>query len=511
MFSSPASRRKRGENTVEDVILSVQNLTKVYPGVTALNRVSVDFRRGEVHALCGENGAGKSTFIKAIAGAIEPTEGTIEIEGKRYSAITPAQSRGHGVEVIYQEFNLVPDMSISENIFLGGRVSSKRTVDYKGMREATVKLFSEFGLNIDPDAEVKELSPALQQLVEILKAVSKNVRILIMDEPTAPLTVSEVEILYDIVDRLKKRGVTIIYISHRLEEVFRLTDRVTVFKDGCYVDTVKTSETDRAGLIRMMVGHDVENEFAAQGNASIDPEVVLKVENLSGNGVHDVSFELHRGEILGLAGLVGCGRTEIMQVLYGAVRKESGRVLLNGKEVRIRSPKDAIDAGIGMIPEDRKNHGVFLTQSISWNISFPKLKELSRFTIVNKKAERQLAERYEKTLDIRTPSLEQSAGNLSGGNQQKVVIAKTLAAGTKIIIFDEPTRGIDVGAKSEIYKLMHSLIAEGHSIIMISSEMDELLGMSDRLVVLCEGRMMGTLEKNEMEKTRILDLASGNR
>ena len=495
----------------EDIILSVQNLTKVYPGVTALNRVSVEFRRGEVHALCGENGAGKSTFIKAVAGAIEPTEGTIEIEGKRYSAITPAQSRGHGIEVIYQEFNLVPDMSISENIFLGGRVSGKRTVDYKGMREATVKLFSEFGLNIDPDAEVKELSPALQQLVEILKAVSKNVRILIMDEPTAPLTVSEVEILYDIVDRLKKRGVTIIYISHRLEEVFRLTDRVTVFKDGCYVDTVKTSETDRTGLIRMMVGHDIENEFVCQEGAAKDSEVVLKVENLSGNGVCNVSFELHRGEILGFAGLVGCGRTEIMQVLYGAVRKESGRVLLNGKEARIRSPKDAIDAGIGMIPEDRKNHGVFLTQSISWNISFPKLKQLSHFTVVNKKAERQLAESYEKMLDIRTPSLEQHAGNLSGGNQQKVVIAKTLAAGTKIIIFDEPTRGIDVGAKSEIYKLMHSLIAEGHSIIMISSEMDELLGMSDRLVVLCEGRMMGTLEKNEMEKARILDLASGNR
>ena len=495
----------------EDIILSVQNLTKVYPGVTALNRVSVEFRRGEVHALCGENGAGKSTFIKAVAGAIEPTEGTIEIEGKRYSAITPAQSRGHGIEVIYQEFNLVPDMSISENIFLGGRVSGKRTVDYKGMREATVKLFSEFGLNIDPDAEVKELSPALQQLVEILKAVSKNVRILIMDEPTAPLTVSEVEILYDIVDPLKKRGVTIIYISHRLEEVFRLTDRVTVFKDGCYVDTVKTSETDRTGLIRMMVGHDIENEFVSQEGAAKDSEVVLKVENLSGNGVCNVSFELHRGEILGFAGLVGCGRTEIMQVLYGAVRKESGRVLLNGKEARIRSPKDAIDAGIGMIPEDRKNHGVFLTQSISWNISFPKLKQLSHFTVVNKKAERQLAESYEKMLDIRTPSLEQHAGNLSGGNQQKVVIAKTLAAGTKIIIFDEPTRGIDVGAKSEIYKLMHSLIAEGHSIIMISSEMDELLGMSDRLVVLCEGRMMGTLEKNEMEKARILDLASGNR
>lgn len=495
----------------EDIILSVQNLTKVYPGVTALNRVSVEFRRGEVHALCGENGAGKSTFIKAVAGAIEPTEGTIEIEGKRYSAITPAQSRGHGIEVIYQEFNLVPDMSISENIFLGGRVSGKRTVDYKGMREATVKLFSEFGLNIDPDAEVKELSPALQQLVEILKAVSKNVRILIMDEPTAPLTVSEVEILYDIVDRLKKRGVTIIYISHRLEEVFRLTDRVTVFKDGCYVDTVKTSETDRTGLIRMMVGHDIENEFVSQEGAAKDSEVVLKVENLSGNGVCNVSFELHRGEILGFAGLVGCGRTEIMQVLYGAVRKESGRVLLNGKEARIRSPKDAIDAGIGMIPEDRKNHGVFLTQSISWNISFPKLKQLSHFTVVNKKAERQLAESYEKMLDIRTPSLEQHAGNLSGGNQQKVVIAKTLAAGTKLIIFDEPTRGIDVGAKSEIYKLMHSLIAEGHSIIMISSEMDELLGMSDRLAVLCEGRMMGTLEKNEMEKARILDLASGNR
>lgn len=494
----------------EDIILSVRDLTKIYPGVVALDHVSIDFYRGEVHALCGENGAGKSTFIKSVAGAITPTEGTIEIEGTCYHAVTPAQSRGHGLEVIYQEFNLVPDMTIAENIFLGGRVSDRRLVDYKSMYAKTEALFSDFGITINPAAEVKDLSPAMQQLVEILKAVSKNVKILVMDEPTAPLTVSEVEIMYGIVDRLKAHGVTIIYISHRLEEVFRLTDRVTVLKDGCYVDTVNTKETDRTGLIRMMVGHEVENVFDLHSR-KISVDAVLKVENLCGNGVRGVSFELHRGEILGFAGLVGCGRTEIMQVLYGAAKQENGTVVLEGNEIRIHSPKDALKAGIGMIPEDRKRHGVFLSQSLLWNISISILKSISRGTVVDKKKENSLAEKYRKALDIRTPSMEQLAGNLSGGNQQKVVIAKTLAVGTKVIIFDEPTRGIDVGAKAEIYKLMNQLVEEGHSIIMISSEMDELIGMSDRLVVLCEGEMMGVLEKNEMEKMRILDLASGNR
>ncbi len=494
----------------EDIILSVKNLTKVYPGVVALDHVSIDFFRGEVHALCGENGAGKSTFIKSVAGAITPTEGTIEIEGHCYHTVNPAQSRGHGLEVIYQEFNLVPDMTIAENIFLGGRVSDKKLVDYKNMYAKTKTLFSDFGITINPAAEVKDLSPAMQQLVEILKAVSKNVKILVMDEPTAPLTVSEVEIMYGIVDRLKARGVTIIYISHRLEEVFRLTDRVTVLKDGCYVNTVNTKDTDRTGLIRMMVGHEVENVFD-EHSRDISGETVLRVENLCGNGVRGVSFELHKGEILGLAGLVGCGRTEIMQVLYGAVKREAGTVILDGSEVKIHSPKDALKVGIGMIPEDRKRHGVFLSQSLRWNISISILKRISTGIVVDTKKESSLAEEYRETLDIRTPSMEQLAGNLSGGNQQKVVIAKTLAVGTKVIIFDEPTRGIDVGAKAEIYKLMNHLVEQGHSIIMISSEMDELIGMSDRLIVLCEGEMMGVLEKKEMEKVRILDLASGNR
>ncbi len=495
---------------MKDIILSVKNLTKVYPGVVALNQVSIDFKKGEIHALCGENGAGKSTFIKSVAGAIAPTEGTITIEGETYHALTPAQSRGHGLEVIYQEFNLVPDMTIAENIFLGSKISDKKWVDYKAMYEKTKMLFSDFGMDIDPLTEVKELSPAMQQLVEILKAVSKNVKILVMDEPTAPLTVSEVEIMYGIVERLKSRGVTIIYISHRLEEVFRLTDRVTVLKDGCYVDTVKTSSTDRSSLIRMMVGHEVENVFEEEKH-SVSDEVILKVDHLSGNGVKNVSFELHKGEILGFAGLVGCGRTEIMQVLYGAAKRESGEIILDGKKLSIHSPQDALAAGIGMIPEDRKRHGVFLGQSLRWNISISVLKKISRGIVVDTGKEMKMAEDYRKTLDIRTPSMEQMAGNLSGGNQQKVVLAKTLAVGTKIIIFDEPTRGIDVGAKAEIYKLMNRLVKEGHSIIMISSEMDELIGMSDRLVVLCEGEMMGVLEKKEMEKMRILDLASGSR
>ena len=354
------------------------------------------------------------------------------------------------------------------------------------MYAKTEALFSDFGITINPAAEVKDLSPAMQQLVEILKAVSKNVKILVMDEPTAPLTVSEVEIMYGIVDRLKAHGVTIIYISHRLEEVFRLTDRVTVLKDGCYVDTVNTKETDRTGLIRMMVGHEVENVFDLHSR-EISVDAVLKVENLCGNGVRGVSFELHRGEILGFAGLVGCGRTEIMQVLYGAARQESGTVVLDGNEIRIHSPKDALKAGIGMIPGRQKAPWSLSESKSSLEYQHFYIKSISRGTVVDKKKENNLAEKYRKALDIRTPSMEQLAGNLSGGNQQKVVIAKTLAVGTKVIIFDEPTRGIDVGAKAEIYKLMNQLVEEGHSIIMISSEMDELIGMSDRLVVLCEG------------------------
>jgi ribose transport system ATP-binding protein len=494
---------------IDATILSVKNLSKYYQGITALNNVSIDFQQGKIHALVGENGAGKSTFIKSIAGAITPDAGTIAIEGSAYTALTPALSRRHGIEVIYQEFNLVPDLSVAENIYLGGRVSKKKLVDYKGMFKSARKLFSDFGIEIDPGLSVSKLSPALQQIVEICKAISKDVKLLIMDEPTAPLTITEVDLMFAIVERLKKNGVTIIYISHRLEEVFRITDRVTVLRDGNVIQTLETKDTDRKRLIQLMVGREIDDAPHARSvNLS---ETILKVERLTGNGVKNLSFELHRGEILGFAGLVGCGRTEIMQVLYGAAPKESGRIFIKGKEVHITSPIEALKNGIGMIPEDRKKHGGFLSLPLKWNIVFSRLKDISHFGVVDKALENDLAGKYQKSLDIRSYSLDQLLQNLSGGNQQKVVMAKTLVMDTDIIIFDEPTRGIDVGAKQEIYKLMNKLAESGRAIIMISSEMDEILSMSDRIIVLCEGEMMGELNKDEMNKTLILDLASGNK
>ena len=499
------------ENKVVDrTVLSVKNLSKYYPGVKALDDVSIKFYEGEVHALLGENGAGKSTLIKCISGAEDPTGGIIVVKNQSYDRMTPQIAKQHGLEVIYQEFNLIPTMSVQENIYLGGRPSENRFVDYKAMYRGTKELFAKFNIKINPEIIVDTLSPAYQQIVEIAKSISKNVKILIMDEPTAPLTETEVDLLFDIVEQLKKEGVTIIYISHRIEEIFRITDRISIMRDGKYIATLNTADTNRKELIELMVGHKISETFPERNNRS--GEKILEVKDLTGNGVKNVSFDLYKGEILGFAGLVGCGRTEILRVLYGAEKKESGTVKLYGREVDIRSPENAMENGLGLVPEDRKNQGVFLEGSVKWNVTLTCLKEISgKFGIVNRKQENSLVEDYKNKLQIKTPSLEQKVKNLSGGNQQKVAIAKTLSANADIIIFDEPTRGIDVGAKQEIYKLMAELVGSGKSIIMISSEMDELLGMSDRIIVLCEGKMAGILNREEFNKKHILDMASGSR
>ena len=488
-------------------VLSLKNITKRYPGVLALNQVSIDFTEGEVHALLGENGAGKSTLIKAIAGAITFDEGLITINGKEYQKMTPHLSRSLGIEVIYQEFNLVPTLSVAENIFLGTQADGKILVDLKGMRNQTRELFKHFNIAIDPDILVRELSPAQQQVVEIIKAVSKNVKILIMDEPTAPLSVSEVEHMFEIINRLKQNGVTIIYISHRLDEVFRISDRVTVLRDGKYVDTIFTKDTSRKELIRLMVGRTLTEIYPPR--SIVPAEVALEIRNLSGNGDKDISFFVKKGEIVGLSGLVGAGRTELAMVIIGAVPAESGEILVHGKPVQIKSPTDAKKYKIGLLTEDRKSLGLFLEMSVKWNISFPIVYQLSKYMVVNTQKEDQTAESYAKQLDIRTPSLLQEVKNLSGGNQQKVILAKSLAAESDILIFDEPTRGIDVGTKQEIYKLMCDLANNGIAILMISSDMEELLGMSDRIIVLCEGKMGGEVKKEQFSQEYILDLASG--
>lgn len=488
-------------------ILSVKDIVKTYPGVVAIDHFSMEVRAGEVHALIGENGAGKSTLIKTLSGAITPDEGTILIDGKSFSSMTPKLSKDQGIEVIYQEFTLVPGISAAENVFLGEQTKPGVFVDIKDRENRAKELFQQLNVEIDVSKPVKSLSPAHQQLVEIAKAVSKKVKILIMDEPTAPLTVSEVETLFQIIRDLKSKGVTIIYISHRLEELFEISDRVTVMRDGCFIDTKEISEIDRKQLISMMAGREL-NESYPKKEGSMGEEV-LRIEHLTGNGDTDISFTLHKGEILGFAGLVGAGRTELMRVIYGANPMESGKIYLYGKEVSIKSCQDAIRQGIGYIPEDRKNHGVFLRMSIKWNTVVNNLKGYSKGVFVDAARENAAARQYEEKFKIKTPSLEQKVGNLSGGNQQKVVIAKTLAAGSQIIIFDEPTRGIDVGAKHEIYKLMNELAQSGHSIIMVSSDMPELLGMSDRIVVIYEGRKTGEVTREEFDQNYILDLASG--
>ncbi|MBN1451520.1 MAG: sugar ABC transporter ATP-binding protein [Anaerolineales bacterium] len=489
------------------IVLSLKNITKKYPGVLALDNVSLDFLEREVHALLGENGAGKSTLIKAVAGAINLDGGIIHVEGQDYQHMTPHHSRSMGIEVIYQEFNLVPTMSAAENIFLGDRVSGNPLVDYDTMEGKAREIFDLFNVDINPKALVRELSPAQKQIIEIAKAVSKNVKILIMDEPSAPLSVSEVEHMFEIINRLKQKGVTIIYISHRLEEVFRISDRVSVMRDGQYVATKLTKDTDRKELISLMVGRELKETYPPRSNPL--GEIALEVKNLTGNGDQDISFSVRKGEILGISGLVGAGRTELAMLLFGAARIESGEIWVDGERVRMRSPRDAIQQGIGLLTEDRKNKGLFLEMGVGWNISFPIVRRLSKYGVVDTKTEKDITEQYRQRIDIKTPNIEQRVINLSGGNQQKVVLAKSLAAESKILVFDEPTRGIDVGAKQEIYHLMCELADNGNAILMISSDMEELLGMSDRIIVLSEGKLAGEVKKEQFSQDYILDLASG--
>lgn len=489
-------------------ILTLKNVTKEYPGVLALDHMNLEVYPGEVHALMGENGAGKSTLIKVVSGAIKPNGGTIEYEGTEYTSMTPAMSRKLGIGVIYQEFNLVPDLSVAENIFLGQKLTDGLTINRKLMNEKASQLMKSFGIDIDVTKEVKTLTVAYQQLVEITKTISSNVKVLIMDEPSAPLTNREIDAMFGIVRKLKEQGVAIIYISHRMEEIFALADRITVMRDGKYVGTKMASEIDQNGLIKMMVGRTLDEQFPTVEKEI--GEVVLEVKNLSTDALlKNINLKVHKGEILGLAGLVGAGRTETARAIFGADPKASGTILIHGKEAHIRKPKDAISQGIALIPEDRKKHGALLEMTIRENISFISVKDISKAGFVNRSEDKKLSEKYIKELSIKTPSMEQFAKNLSGGNQQKVVLAKSLASNSDIIIFDEPTRGIDVGAKKEIYVLMNELAKKGMAIIMISSEMQELLGMSDRIMVMHEGELMGELSKEEATQEKILELASG--
>ncbi len=493
---------------MDEKILVLKNIKKAYPGVLALDDVSIEFKKGEVHAIVGENGAGKSTLIKIIAGAVKPDSGEIILDGKTFYKTTPQEAISNGISVIYQEFNLFDSLSAAENIFVGEKPGHGNLVNFKRLNAVASDIFARFNVNFRPDIPVKELSPGQKQIVEISKAIHKEAKIIIMDEPTAPLSIAEVEKLFEIIRELKQSGVTIIYISHRLDEIFTIADRVSVMRDGKYIATNMVSATTRKELISLMVGRELKTSYP--GPQVMPSDKALEVINVTGNGVHNISLSVRKGEILGMAGLVGAGRTELMRIIYGAEKLESGEILVGGKLARINSPAKALKLGIGLIPEDRKQQGAFLTMSIAWNICISNIKRISKYGVVNRKMEQELSKTYYDLLNIKAPSMEQQVSNLSGGNQQKVVLAKVLAARTDVLIFDEPTRGIDVGAREEIYHLMRRLSDEGKAIIMVSSDMEELLGMSDRILVMAEGRITGEIAKSEFNQQHILELASRN-
>lgn len=492
----------------EDYVLQLKNISKTYPGVQALKNVSLEVKKGEILALIGENGAGKSTLIKTCSGAVIPTEGKIVVNGKEFTSMSPQLAAENGIAIIYQEFNNVKGLSAAENLFLGNPIKKGFVIDMKAMEREAEKAFAQLNIKIDPKKLAGNLTVGYQQMVEIAKAIKQNAKVLIMDEPSAPLTSAEVESMFKVCELLKSQGVSIIYISHRLEEIFRLSDRVVVLRDGEHIKTMKTKETNVDELITLMVGRSLNETYPLRKDCVEKDEIVLELQNLSGNGDHDISLQLRKGEILGLGGLVGAGRTELAQMIFGDVEKTSGKIILKGKEIHPRTPRQAINSGIALVPEDRKRHGLLLDMTIKNNVNMPSYKKISSASVIKSKLETKTTQYYKDSLLIKTPSITQLAKNLSGGNQQKVVLAKWLAANAELIIFDEPTRGIDVGAKFEIYNLMNSLVEQGKSILLISSEMEELMGMSDRILVLSEGRLTGELEKSEFNQDTIMRMAS---
>ncbi|MCC6728888.1 MAG: sugar ABC transporter ATP-binding protein [Chthonomonadales bacterium] len=486
------------------------HITKTYPGVRALEDVSLEVLPGEVHALMGENGAGKSTLMKILAGAQPRDSGEIRIDGRAVQIESPQQAMDLGISVIYQEFNLVPYLNAAENIFLGREPAARAPgfVDFGRMYREAESIIGRLGVPIDARMPVSRLSIAQQQMVEIAKATSRRCRIIVMDEPSATLTEHELQSLFQLIRQLKADGVAIVYISHRLEEVFEICDRVTVLRDGHGIATHGIDELTRDDIIRLMVGREL-TQMIPKEVATIG-EPALEVRRLARKGVlHDVSLTVHRGEVVGLAGLVGAGRTELARAIFGADPIDGGTILVHGREVRVSSPQEAIRLGIGLVTEDRKAQGLVLGMAVRENITLANLRSLSRFSFISSTRERAAARRYVADLGVKTPTIEQTVQNLSGGNQQKVVLAKWLFTDSKVLLFDEPTRGIDVGAKTEIYQLMNRLTAAGVGILMISSELPEVLGMSDRILVMHGGRIAGELSRVEATQERIMQLATG--
>ena len=491
-------------------LLSLSGVSKSFPGVKALDNVHFDLNEGEVHAIVGENGAGKSTLMKILSGIYKKDTGDIKYRGQSVEIPNPHEAQRLGISIIHQELNLMPHLNVAQNIFIGREVTRPGGVflDNAKLNEEAVKLLEELELNLDPKAIVGELTIAKQQMVEIAKAVSYRGSVIIMDEPTSSLTPAETESLFKIIRNLKSTGRGVVYISHRLEELAKITDRITVLRDGQYVKTLKTSETTIPEVISLMVGRSVAQDQRPT-NRNVSNEVVLKVEGISDRHLlRDVSFDLRKGEILGFAGLMGAGRTELARAIIGADPKTAGKIYLHGHEVKIKQPSDAVAAGIGYLSEDRKRFGLLLIQNITFNTILSSIPRFSKFGWLKIRPAAGVTRDSIAQLRVRTPSENQFVKNLSGGNQQKVVIGKWLTRNCEVLIFDEPTRGIDVGAKDEIYRLLTKLSEEGKSIIMISSELPEILRMSDRIAVMCNGRLTGILKNEEADQEKIIEYAT---
>ena len=499
-----------------EVILTMKDIDKSFPGVHALDHVNFEVKRGEVHALMGENGAGKSTLMKVLTGIYQKDSGSIVYKGQETEFHNTREAQDAGVVIVHQELNMVGDLTVAQNIFIGREPKKGFRIDDKKMIEDSKKLFQDLNIEINPKEKMKNLTVGKQQMCEIAKAISHKAEVIIFDEPSAALTEKEIADLFEIIRDLRKKNLGIVYISHRMDEIKTITDRVTVMRDGGYVGTLITKDSTKEDIINMMVGRVIYEDPKQESADPADAPVVLKVEHLNaGKMVQDVSFELKKGEILGFSGLMGAGRTETARALFGADPKQSGKISIMGKdgqlhEVTINSPQDAVKCGIGYLSEDRRRYGCVVQKSVTENTTLATMEEFTNGIFINKAKEKKVAEKYVNELATKTPTTDQLVVNLSGGNQQKVVIAKWLTRDSDILIFDEPTRGIDVGAKNEIYKLMNRLAAEGKSIIMISSEMTEVLRMSDRIIIMCEGKVTGCIDISEATQENIMDKATRN-
>ncbi len=485
--------------------LEMKGITKRFPGVLALDNIDFSVELGKVIALVGENGAGKSTLMKILSGILTKDQGEILIEGKQVEIDGPLTARNLGISIIYQELMDITNMNIAENIFIGREKRKGLFADKKEMHEQAKELLTRVALDIDPQTKVAKLSTAQRQMIEVAKALSVDAKVIIMDEPTSSLTETETEVLFQIIDRLKKENVAIVFISHRMNEITRISDEVAVMRDGQMVGRLNKDEIDEQRIISMMVGREINDIFAKE-EAEIS-DIALEVKNLNTDFLKDISFHVRKGEVLGFAGLVGAGRSEVMRAVFGIDKKESGEIFIHGKKVEIRNTVDALNHGIGFVPENRKEQGLVLGMSVRSNASLAALNKISKLNFIDKKKEVELADKYIKDFQIRTPSREQLVQNLSGGNQQKVVISKWMATKPDILILDEPTRGVDVGAKKEIHLLMSQLAKQGVAVIMISSELPEVIGMSDRIVVMHEGRIKGEITRDNASQESIMRTA----